>query len=212
MTQVSFVMLILVCMLCCMPMTSCCYLLAPSVVALQRLLQACEDELRSLDMLINTKKSNMSANWAETWQTMCEYNYWEWLSTTMVNEIRYLGIFIVHSTKFKCSVNHAKRSFYRAANGIIGKIGRLASEEAIVQLLLQKCMPILLYGFEVCALDKRSLQSLAFTVNRFFMKLFRTSDISVVHYCQSLFAFDLTSVTLARRFAKFCQIENMKVC
>jgi len=30
------------------------------------------------------------------------------------------------------------------------------------------------------------------------MKLFRTSDISVVHYCHSLFAFDLPSVTLAR--------------
>ena len=33
-----------------------------------------------------------------------------------------------------------------------------------------------------------------YTVNRFFMKLFRTSDISVVHYCQSLFAFDLPIV------------------
>jgi len=48
------------------------------------------------------------------------------------HEIRYLGIFIVHSTKFKCSVNHTKRSFYRSANGIFGKIGRLASEEVIV--------------------------------------------------------------------------------
>jgi len=66
--------------------------------------------------------------------------------------------------------------------------------------------------FEVCALDKRSLQSLDFTVNRFFMKLFRTSDISVVRYCQSLFAFDLPSVTLAGLFAKFCQLENMRVC
>jgi len=68
-----------------------------------------------------------------------------------------------------------------------------------VQLLLHKCVPILLYGFEVCALDKRSRQSLDFTVNRFFMKLFRTSDISVVHYCQS-------------RFVKFCQLVNMRVC
>jgi len=51
-----------------------------------------------------------------------------------------------------------------------------------------------------------------FTVNHFFMKLFRMSDISVVHYCQSLFALDLPSVTLARRFAKFCLLENMRVC
>ena len=32
-------------------------LLAPSIVALQGLLRACEDELSSLDMHINTKKS-----------------------------------------------------------------------------------------------------------------------------------------------------------
>jgi len=128
-----------------------------------------------------------------------------------VDEIRYLGIFIVHSTKFKCSVNHAKCSFYRAANGISGKMGRLASEEVIVQLFLHKCMSTLyyyVYGFEVCALDKRSLQSLDFTVNRFFMKLFRTSDICVVRYCQLLFAFDLPSVTFARRFANFGRLKT----
>jgi len=51
-----------------------------------------------------------------------------------------------------------------------------------------------------------------FTVNRFFMELFKTSDISVVRYCQSLFAFELPSLTLARRFIKFCQFENMRVC
>jgi len=32
------------------------------------------------------------------------------------------------------------------------------------------------------------------------------SDISVVHYCQSLLAFDLPRVTLARRFAKFFSV------
>ena len=97
-------------------------------------------------------------------------------------------------------------------NHIGWKSWRLIARTIFVQLLLHKCMPILFYGFEVCALDKRSLQSLDFTVNRLFMKLFRTSDISVMHYCQSLFAFDLPSITLARRFVKFCQLENMRVC
>ena len=35
-----------------------------------------------------------------------------------VKELRYLGIFIVSSRNFKCSLDHAKRSFYRAANSI----------------------------------------------------------------------------------------------
>jgi len=85
-----------------------------------------------------------------------------------VGEIRYLGVFIVRALKFKCSIDQAKRSFYRAAYSIFGKLGRLASEEVIIQLLKQKCLPILLHALEVCNLDKRSLQSLDFTVNRFF--------------------------------------------
>jgi len=45
------------------------------------------------------------------------------------NVIRYLGIHIVQSKAFKFCIDQAKRSFYRAANAIFGKIGRLASEE-----------------------------------------------------------------------------------
>jgi len=40
------------------------------------------------------------------------------------------------------------------------------------------------------------------TVNRFFMKLFRTSDIVTVRECQSLFVVDLPSVVLTKRFDK----------
>ena len=57
--------------------------------------------------------------------------------------------------------------FYRAANGIFAKVGRLASEEVMVQLLKQKCLPILLYALDVCNVDKRTVQSLDFTMNRF---------------------------------------------
>jgi len=84
-----------------------------------------------------------------------------------VDEIRYLGVFIVRAIKFKCSVDRAKRSFYRAANSIFAKVGRLASEEVMVKLLKQKCLPILVYALDVCNLDKKILQSLDFTVNRF---------------------------------------------
>jgi len=87
-----------------------------------------------------------------------------------LDEIRYLGVFIIRGAKFKCSIDKAKRSFYRAANGIFAKIGRLASEVVMIQLLKQKYLPILLYALDVRNLDKRSMQSLDFTFNRFFMK------------------------------------------
>jgi len=52
-----------------------------------------------------------------------------------VNEIRYLGVVIVRSVKFKCSVDQVQRSFHHAANSILAKVGRLALEEVVVELL-----------------------------------------------------------------------------
>ena len=56
-----------------------------------------------------------------------------------VDKIRYLGVFIARSHVFRCDLDHAKKSFYRAANAIFGKVGHAASEEVVIQLLVSKC-------------------------------------------------------------------------
>ena len=56
-------------------------------------------------------------------------------SLPWVNEICYLGVYISKFKHFKCSLDYAKRSFYRAANAIFGKIGRIASEEVTLELV-----------------------------------------------------------------------------
>ena len=57
---------------------------------------------------------------------------------------RYL--FISCSTKFSCSFDSAKRSFYRSFNAIFGKVCTAASEEVVLHLVKTKCLPILLYA------------------------------------------------------------------
>jgi hypothetical protein len=84
-----------------------------------------------------------------------------------------------------------------------GKIGRLASEEVILQLIQSKCIPVLIYGLEVFSLNSSDLKSLDFTVNRFFMKLFRTSNINLITDCQLMFNFVLPSAQIAIRTHKF---------
>ena len=109
------------------------------------------------------------------------------------NELRYLGIFITRSRVFKISLDHAKKSFYRSANAIFGKVGRVANEDVVVQLLCSKCMPSLMYGLEACPLMKSDLSSLDFVIKRFFMKLFQTSNIDVVKICQQYFNYEMPS-------------------
>ena len=80
--------------------------------------------------------------------------------------------------------SNVKASFYRAFNAMYGKIGRLASEDTILQLVRAKCMPVLLYATEVCQMLSRDKQSLEFTLTRLFMKIFRTASPTVVIECQ----------------------------
>jgi len=79
----------------------------------------------------------------------------------------YSPVYQIHMFCWPCK----KLIFIRAANGIFAKVGRLASEEVILELLKRKCLPVLLYGLEVCALDKRALQSVDFAFNRFFYEI-----------------------------------------
>jgi len=68
--------------------------------------------------------------------------------------MRYLGVFIVQSRLLKCSLDNAKKAFYRCANAVFGKIGRIASEEVTLEIIRCKWIPVLLYGTEACLLNK----------------------------------------------------------
>ena len=83
------------------------------------------------------------------------------------NEIRYLGTYIAKSRQFRCSIDHAKKSFYRSANSIFGKIGRTATEEVTLELLRTKCIPVLIYGLECFSLPKSDLKSSDFCCHPF---------------------------------------------
>jgi len=43
---------------------------------------------------------------------------------------------------------------YRSFNAIFGKVGRIASEEVVLELFKKKRLPVLLYGTETCPMKK----------------------------------------------------------
>ena len=70
------------------------------------------------------------------------------------NEIRYLGVYLVSCKIFSIPLDNAKKSFCRPFNALFSKVGRVASDNVVVELLKTKCFPILLYGMEACPLTK----------------------------------------------------------
>jgi len=56
---------------------------------------------------------------------------------------------------------------------------------------------MLLYGLEACRLNVTDTWSIDFVINRCFHKLFKTSDMEVVKYCQIILKFEMPSVLLS---------------
>jgi len=49
------------------------------------------------------------------------------------------------------------------------------------------------------------MNSLDFTLNKFFMKLFKTCDMEIVKYCQSCFGCELPSLLLKKQHNRFTE-------
>jgi hypothetical protein len=95
-------------------------------------------------------------------------------------------------------------------NAILGKVGRVASEEVVLQLVASKCILVLLYGLEACSVNKTDKASVGFAVSRCLMKLFNTNSVGIIRDCQGFFGFTSPSGILSVRTRKF--VERCITC
>ena len=107
--------------------------------------------------------------------------------------------------KASCSFENAKKAFYRAFNGIFGKVGRVASENVVVELVKKKCLPVLIYGTEACAMSNAQIKSLNFAVICSFKKIFDVRSTDVAVECMKMFDCREMSDVIARRKLRFLQ-------
>ena len=178
-------------------------LISPSLCELQNMFSECERKLCDLDMSINAKKSCCLRIGPRFDLVCCNIMSISGCALPWVTQSRYLGIYLLSSRTFSCSLDIAKRKYFRSLNSIFGKVGRSASEEVTLQLVSSKCLPILLYGAEVCGLKNQDIRSLDFVVNRFLMKLFKTNNINIIRDCLAYFNFNLPSTLLVSRYNNF---------
>jgi len=88
-------------------------------------------------------------------------------------------------------------------NGIFGRVGRIASNEVIVQLVKSKCFPVLFYGLEVCSLSKYQYKSINYVINSTFRKIFNNRLQETVDVCLEMFGCLQAERTIAIRKRKF---------
>jgi len=85
-------------------------LISPSVCMFEKLVQICEFELDQIDMVINVKKSCCLSIGPRNDVSCDAIRTSSGVAIPWVNELRYLGIFIVRSRNFKCSLTNMLRN------------------------------------------------------------------------------------------------------
>jgi len=111
--------------------------------------------------------------------------------------------FLFHPVSLNVCLKKKKKSFYRSFNAIFGHVGKSASADVIISLLKSKCLPVLLYGSDVCPFNATDKRSFEFTVTRALMKTFRTSSIEIIENCRSFFCIPTVEQLIKTRKMRF---------
>ena len=148
-------------------------LLSISLSDLQYLVNICVTEFRKIGMHINTTKSacirvGLLHN-IDVHPILIDSDPLSWKQ-----EIRYLGITVASGRKFTVNLQNTKQKFFRALNGIFGKIGVNSSPHLICSLFQSYCVPILLYAAECLTSNNSMFNNIEHVYLQAFIKIFHT--------------------------------------
>ena len=158
-------------------------LMSLSLHDLQAMVNLCVKEFEAIGLSVNISKSaclrigpghnkpieNLTINGSAI----------EWMTG-----LRYLGVTFLKSPSFKCNLQTVRQKYFKALNGIFGKIGANSSVTVTLSLINYFCTPILLYGIEALNVSSSVYNVLEAAYTAAFFKIFKTYDKQVVRQCQ----------------------------
>ena len=158
-------------------------LLSLSIYDLQKMVDICFNVFNSLGLSINISKSaclrigplhNSPVAGISVNNTPLSWNC----------EIKYLGVTFVKAATVKVNLQSARHKFYKAANGILGKIGTHANVNVLLSLINTYCIPVLTYGLNAVTLTKSMCNEIDSAYSSIFSKIFKSFDKNTILQCQ----------------------------
>ena len=145
-------------------------ILSPSIKGLCILLDACNNYCMEWDICLNARKSKLlyfGKKGENLFITTINDTPIEWVDSCV-----YLGVCLVSSHHFKCSVSDRIRKFYKCANAIFRVEGR-SDDLTMLRLVETHCVPILTYGIEFADFfDNSERSKIRAAYNSVFRKIF----------------------------------------
>jgi len=146
-------------------------LLSASLYDLQSMVSICCEELDKLDMRLNLKKSQIVRIGRLCTSCACSVVI-DGISIEFVDELKYLGWYVLSSKSFKISLHHMRVRFYQCFNSLYAKCSDF-SEPVLQYLVNTYCKPYLLYGSDVIAWNKSDLSSISHAFNSAMCKIYK---------------------------------------
>ena len=150
---------------------------------LQHMVDLCVNEFHQIDMKINIGKSVCmrigNRHSIDISKIVVNSVSMEWKK-----DIRYLGVSLVSANNPKYNLQNVKQKYFRALNGIFGKVGTQADVSVIISLINSFCVPVLLYGLDAFKLNKAGYTTLESAYSAAFSKLFSTNNADVIRETQ----------------------------
>ena len=159
-------------------------LIAPSVVALQKLISLCQSEFEDLYLHFNVTKCaamRVGPRYKSVCSTLVVAGG---VSISWVSEIKYLGVVISQGLFLKVNVHYNKVKFFNSFNSLYAKLGNQYSIDTLIHLLNTNCLSTLLYGLEAFNLTKSNFNDLQFPLNRAYIKMFHVNNTESIKWCQ----------------------------
>jgi len=129
-----------------------------------------------------------------------------------VQEFRYLGIKLVSSKRFNVNLQESRQKFYRALNGILGKVGPDSSPLILCSLIEAYCVPILVYASECILWSNSMTKSCEKAYSQAFFKIFKTYDSNVAMQCQFYMGqLPIKFKIMNRKLNFLLQLKNLKI-
>ena len=145
-------------------------LLAPSVKGLQKLLSICESFCIEWDIKLNAQKSksmSFGKGSSPSYKLRLSGDEIDW-----VTHWKYLGVTLVHGSRFGCCIDDTLKKFYRSANAVLRVDGR-SDDIVMLRLLETHCLSVLSYAIEVIEIaDRKQKSKMRVAYNSMFRKLF----------------------------------------
>jgi len=158
-------------------------LMSISLMHLQLLTNICKTEFDKIHIQSNTAKTGCLRIGARH-AVFCEPITMEDTPLKWLQEMKYLGIVLASANRLTINFQSMKQKFFRALNGIFGKIGLKASPAVLCSLLNSFCTPILLYACEALDWNNKSIKSMENAYSQAFFKMFNSYDKNIIKHCQ----------------------------